>query len=60
MRTPGGHAMAKLSTFALRSARKLVRGLREEMTDEERYRVARAQRSFAEPNYSGDVFGADR
>ena len=39
MRTRGvllGFAIA----FALRGARKLVRGLREELTEEERYRVA--------------------
>ena len=39
MRTRGDMLSFAIA-FALRSARKLVRGLREEMTEEERYRVA--------------------
>ena len=39
MRT-GGDRLGFAIAFALRGARKLVRGLREELTEEERYRVA--------------------
>ena len=39
MRTRGDMLSFAIA-FALRSARKLVQGLREEMTEEERYRVA--------------------
>jgi hypothetical protein len=39
--TPLTHLMLSFAiAFALRGARKLVRGLREELTEEERYRVA--------------------
>jgi hypothetical protein len=39
MRTRGDMLTFAIA-FALRAARKLVRGLREELTEEERYRVA--------------------
>ncbi len=39
MRTRGDMLSFAIA-FALRGARKLVRGLREELTEEERYRVA--------------------
>ena len=39
MRT-GGDMLGFAIAFALRGARELVRGLREELTEEERYRVA--------------------
>jgi hypothetical protein len=39
MRTRGD-LLSFAIAFALREARKLVRGLREELTEEERYRVA--------------------
>ena len=35
-----GDLLSFAIAFALRSARKLVRGLRQELTEEERYRVA--------------------
>jgi len=35
-----GEMLSFAIVFALRGARKLVRGLREELTEEERYRVA--------------------
>jgi hypothetical protein len=35
-----GDMLSFAIAFALRGARKLVRGLREELTEEERYRVA--------------------
>ncbi len=40
MRPRAANLMSFAIAFALRGARKLVRGLREDLTEEERYRVA--------------------